>query len=65
MYSLGRSTEPLLFLFIADFRKRNEPLNFKEKLKQSLMEVQKKAAAGKLDLDQLTSDNPSLCEYNM
>jgi len=36
-------------------RKQNEPLSFKERLKQSLMEVQKKASEGTLNMDDYTN----------
>ena len=38
-------------------RKKNEPLSFKEKLKASLMEVQKKASEGKLSLEDLANSS--------
>ena len=37
-------------------------MNFKEKLKQSLMEVQKKAAAGQLDMSKIQVDAKN-CKY--
>lgn len=52
--SRSRSKSPVVH------KKRNEPLNYKEQLKQSLLQVQKQAAEGKLNLEELTTKGKDL-----